>query len=93
MSVENNKLSQTVNVTEATLQTCYLHWSRQAQTLAVALRLLTLVVSCSVVSDSLQPRGLQHARPPCPSPSPSPNAQWFTEVSDSMLVGRQLELS
>ena len=27
--------------------------------------------SCSVVSDSLQPHGLQHARPPCPSPTPS----------------------
>ena len=26
--------------------------------------------SCSVVSDSLQPRGLQHARLPCPSPTP-----------------------
>ena len=26
--------------------------------------------SHSVVSDSLQPRGLQHARPPCPSPTP-----------------------
>ena len=26
--------------------------------------------SCSVVSDSLRPRGLQHARPPCPSLSP-----------------------
>ena len=25
--------------------------------------------SCSVVSDSLQPRGLQHPRPPCPSPT------------------------
>ena len=25
---------------------------------------------CSVVSDSLQPHGLQHARPPCPSPTP-----------------------
>ena len=27
--------------------------------------------SCSVVSDSLPSRGLQHARLPCPSPSPS----------------------
>ena len=27
-------------------------------------------VSCSVVSDSLQPHESQHARPPCPSPSP-----------------------
>ena len=25
--------------------------------------------SCSVVSDSLWPHGLQHARPPCPSPA------------------------
>ena len=27
--------------------------------------------SCSVVSDSLWPQGLQQARPPCPSPTPS----------------------
>ena len=26
--------------------------------------------TCSVMSDSLQPQGLQHARPPCPSPTP-----------------------
>ena len=25
---------------------------------------------CSVMSDSLQPHGLQHTRPPCPSPTP-----------------------
>ena len=25
---------------------------------------------CSVLFDSLQPHGLQHARPPCPSPTP-----------------------
>ena len=28
-----------------------------------------LFLSCSVISDSLQPHGLQHARFPCPSPS------------------------
>ena len=27
-------------------------------------------VTCSVMSDSLQPHGLQHARLPCPSPTP-----------------------
>ena len=27
-------------------------------------------VSCSVVSNSLQPHGLQHTKPPCPSPTP-----------------------
>ena len=38
--------------------------------------------SCSVVSNSLRPHGLQHARPPCPSPTPRvysnscPSSQW-----------------
>ena len=38
--------------------------------------------SCSVVSDSLQPHGPQHARPPCPTPTagvypnPCPLSQW-----------------
>ena len=38
--------------------------------------------SCSVVSNSLQPCGLQHARLPCPSPTPEagsnscPSSQW-----------------
>ena len=30
---------------------------------------LSVQFSCSVVSDSLRPHGLQHARPPCPSPT------------------------
>ena len=33
-------------------------------------RNLLLQFSRSVVSDSLWPHGLQHARPPCPSPTP-----------------------
>ena len=38
--------------------------------------------SCSVMSNSLQPHGLQHARLPCPSPTPGvypnscPSSQW-----------------
>ena len=38
--------------------------------------------SPSIVSESLQPHGLQHARPPCPSPTPRvysnscPSSQW-----------------
>ena len=32
--------------------------------------------SHSVVSDSLQPHGLQHARPPCPSPTPRVYSNW-----------------
>ena len=32
--------------------------------------LVSVEFSCSVVSDSLQPLGLQHTRAPCPSPTP-----------------------
>ena len=32
------------------------------------LKISSFQLSCSVVSNSLQPHGLQHARPPCPSP-------------------------
>ena len=31
---------------------------------------LSVQFSCSVMSDSLQPHGLQHTRPPCPPPTP-----------------------
>ena len=37
------------------------HWVSELQ---------SVQFSCSVMSDSLQPRGLQHARFPCPSPTP-----------------------
>ena len=32
--------------------------------------LFSVQFNCSVMSDSLQPHGLQHARPPCPSSTP-----------------------
>ena len=43
---------------------------------------MLLLFSHSIMSDSLQPHGLQHARPPCPPPSPGvysnscPLSQW-----------------
>ena len=37
---------------------------------ALHIFLVSVQFSCSVVSDSLQPHELQHARPPCPSPTP-----------------------
>ena len=47
--------------------------------------------SCSVVSDSLQPHELQHARPPCPSPTtkvhpnPCPSSWWcHSAISSSV---------
>ena len=48
--------------------------------------------SCSVVSDSLRPHELQHARPPCPSPTlgvhpnPCPLCRWcHPKVSSSVI--------
>ena len=34
----------------------------------------------SVVSDSLQHHGLQHARPPCPSPAPGVHVHWVGDA-------------
>ena len=48
--------------------------------------------SLSVVSDSLRPHGLQHARPPCPSPTPGvhsnsrPLSQWCHPAISSSVV-------
>ena len=42
-------------------------WLRETPTIS---SLGTVQFSCSVLSDSLRPYRLQHARPPCPSPTP-----------------------
>ena len=48
--------------------------------------------SCSVVSDSLRPHELQHARPPCPSQTPRvysntcPSSQWCHPAISSSVV-------
>ena len=49
-------------------------------------------ISPSVVSDSLRPHELQHARPLCPSPTPGvhsdshPSSQWFHPAISSSVV-------
>jgi len=48
--------------------------------------------SHSVMSDSLQPHGLQHTRPPCPSPTPKaysnscPSCQWCHPTISSSVI-------
>ena len=48
--------------------------------------------SCSIMSDSLQPHELQHARPPCPSPTPGvysnscPSSRWCYPAISSSVV-------
>ena len=54
--------------------------------------LLTNQFSCSIMSDSLWPHGLQHARPPCPSPTPRvysnscPLSQWCHLTISSSVI-------
>ena len=55
-------------------------------------RLSVSQFSCSVMSDSLRPHELQHARPPCPSPTPRvhpnscPSSQWcHPDISSSII--------
>ena len=51
--------------------------------------------SHSVVSDSLRPREVQHARPPCPSPSPGVHSDTSIESmmpSSHLILGRPLLL-
>ena len=72
--------SQTWTATTIITRTCYLPPTVSVQ------------FSCSVVSDSLRPHELQHARPSCPSPTPRvhPNpcssSQWCYLTISSSLV-------
>ena len=60
---------------------------------AVIVSICSVQFSCSVVSDSLWPHRLQHARPPCPSPTPGaysdscPLSRWYhLTISSSSVV-------
>ena len=64
-----------------------------AATVVVAcLSLFSVQFRCSVVSDSLQPHGLQHTRRPCPSPTPRaywnscPLSQWCHPTLSSSVI-------
>ena len=47
-------------------------------------RLPSVQFSCTVISDSLRPHGLQHARLPCPSPTPRACSKSCPWVSDGI---------
>ena len=55
-------------------------------------RRFLLLFSHSVMSGSLWPHGLQHARPPCPSPTPRacsnshPSSQWYHPTISTFVV-------
>ena len=59
---------------------------------SLILRFFSVQFSGSVVSNSLQPHGLQHARPPCPSqtsgghPNPCPSSRWCHPTISSSVI-------
>ena len=59
--------------------------------------LIIIVLSHSVISDSLRPHGLQHSRLPCPSPSPgvcsnSCPLSWMVRPSNHLILSHPLLL-
>ena len=59
--------------------------------------LIIIVLSHSVISDSLRPHGLQHSRLPCPSPSPgvcsnSCPLSWMVMPSNHLILSHPLLL-
>ena len=70
-----------------------LHGQERAEVLApLQVPILLLLLSHSVMSDSLWPHGLQHTRPSCPSPTPRacsnscPLNQWCHPTMSSSVV-------
>ena len=71
------------------LKVIFLHLSKTSTTFH---RAASLLFSCLLISDSMWPLGLQHARLPCPSPSPRacsnlcPLSQWCHSTISSSIV-------
>ena len=67
-------------------------WSFMWQCLEIRSLGGSVQFSHSVVSDSLRPHGLQHARAPCPSPTPRaypnscPLSQWCHSTSSTSII-------
>ena len=68
-------------------------WQSQTQLKCLSMhKHISVQFSHSVMSDSLRPHGLQHARPPCPSPTPGfysnscPLSQWCHPTISSSVV-------
>ena len=55
-------------------------------------KIVSVQFSCSVMSNSLRPHELQHARPPCPSPTPRvhsnscPSSRWCHPAISSLVL-------
>ena len=90
---QNFQLYLHLNVTANSMKRRY--WERASQIISASSKVLafsSVQFSHSVVSDSLWPHELQHARPPCPSPTPwvhsdsRPSSGWCHPAISSSIV-------
>ena len=74
-------------------------WRKMPITNSIFYGVCSIKSSRSVMSDYLQPHGLQHARPTCPSPTPEacsnscPSSEWFHPTISSSNLSQQQGLS
>ena len=70
----------------------HLRWNTPYVCVLTTVQFSSVQISCSVMSDSLRPHELQHARPPCPSPTPGvhsdsrPLSQWCHPAISSSVI-------
>ena len=72
VKVESGKVGLKLNIqkTKIIASGPITSWQIDGETVETVADFIFSQFSCSVVSDSLRPHELQHARPPCPSPTP-----------------------
>ena len=86
-------VSATISICKLITEAWQLYWELGDLDSSLAFSYLTVYqFSHSVVSNSMQPNGLQHARLPCPSPAPGvcsnscPSSQWCHPTISSSVV-------
>ena len=90
--VTSVRLVNTFNISFTSPNYHLLFWWEHLRSTLRAIFKYSVQFSCSVMSDSLQPHGLQHASLPCPSPTPKvysnscPLSQWCHPTISSSVV-------
>ena len=96
MSLENEVIGIIIHETDFRMQYCCQLlekiWWQKKNASAISMIISSVQFSCSVVSNFLQPHGLQHSRLPCPSPIPGacsfscPLSPWCHPTISSFVI-------
>ena len=89
---QQNSVKNYTSLKHKLIKKIFQNWRRHKDTYVIKISVSSVQFSCSVVSDSLRPHGLQHARPSCPSPTPRvypnswPLCQWCHPTISSSVI-------